>query len=425
MIRAGNLLSPEAAMLKKQGRLTDALLRNIKPKERLYRLADGAGLSAEVHPNGSVYWRLRYRHATRQRMAGLGVWPEVSLAGARKAAAELRAHVQAGRDPVQARREAKREQVEAVGNSFEAVARDWLAHNPEHLAPVTLAKARGLLETYLFPTLGKRPVAEIKASEVLTCLRAPEKAGKLETAHRLRDRASAIFRWAIATDRAESDPTRDLKGALRAKVEKHRAALTDTKAVGRMLLKLDAYQGQYATRAALRLLALTFVRPGELRHAEWTEFDLDAPEPSWTIPGHKMKGRHLHAADRPAHLVPLSRQAAEILRELRHVTGRCRLVFPGVRKASTPMSINTLTAALRAIGYGKEQSAHGFRAVASTLLREQGHDPVLIEAQLAHKVKDKVEAAYNRAQHIQSRRTMMQAWADYLDTLREQARKED
>lgn len=412
-------------MPKKQGRLTDALLRNVKPKERLYRLADGAGLSAEVHPNGSIYWRLRYRHASRQRMAGLGVWPEVSLAGARKDAAELRAHVQAGRDPVQARREAKREQVEAVGNSFEAVARDWLAHNPEHLATVTLTKARGLLETYLFPTLGKRPVAEIKASEVLICLRAPEKAGKLETAHRLRDRASAIFRWAIATDRAESDPTRDLKGALRAKVEKHRAALTDPKAVGRMLVKVDAYQGQYATRAALRLLALTFVRPGELRHAEWTEFDLDSDKPAWTIPGRKMKGRHLHADDRPDHVVPLSSQAVEILRDLRHLTGRCRLVFPGVRKVSTPMSINTLTAALRSIGYGKEQSAHGFRAIASTLLREQGHDPVLIEAQLAHKVKDKVEAAYNRAQHLQNRRTMMQAWADYLDVLREQARKEE
>jgi integrase len=410
-------------MAKSAKGLTDAWLRAAKGRAALYRVADGGGLCAEVHPSGAIYWRLRYRVAGKARMAGLGRWPAVSLAAARKAAAKLRDQVGAGLDPVHVKREAKRAEKIAAANTFEAVAVEWMEHNPQHLAPVTLAKAKAMLSRYLFPTIGRRPITEITAGEILPCLRAVEKAGKLETAHRLRERASSVFRWAIATDRLTSDPTRDLRGSIKAVIETNRAAITKPDAVGELLLRIDGYQGQYITRAALRLLPLVFVRPGELRHAEWSEFNLDGTAPTWTIPGRRMKGVHRKAATRGDHVVPLSRQAVEILRELRHLTGRFRLVFPGVRKVSTPLSVNTLTAALRSIGYsGKEQTAHGFRAIASTLLREEGHDPVLIEAQMAHGIENKVEAAYNRAEYIAKRRTMMQTWADYLDGLREIAR---
>lgn len=409
-------------MPKQSKGLTDANLKSPKPARQgtkpPYRMYDGGGLCAEVQVGGKIYWRLRYRHGGKERIASLGTYPAVSLAAARKAATDLRSHVRAGRDPVQVRREATRERAVAVSNSFETVARDWLQHNPQHLGVPTIAKARAMLETYLFPSLGTRPVGEITASEVLACLRPIEKAGKLETAHRLRDRASAVFRWAIATDRAQSDPCRDLKGALRSKIGAHRAALVKPAAVGELLRAIDGYHGQPATRAAMQLLALTFVRPGELRKAEWSEFDIDGEEPTWVIPGARMKGIHATRETRPDHIVPLSRQAVEILRELRRLTGRCRLVFPGIRKATTPLSINTLTAALRALGFGKTQSAHGFRTIASTLLREQGHAPELVEVQLAHKIANRTEAAYNRAEFIAKRREMMQAWADYLDALR-------
>lgn len=399
-----------------KGKLTDAAVRQLRARATLYRVTDGAGLCAEVHPSGAVYWRLRYRHAGKAKMAGLGRYPEVSLAEARRAADALRAQVRAGVDPVAAKREAKREQAAAAANTLEAVAADWLTRNPGRLAAVTLGKARAMLDTYALSALGRRPLADITPPEVLDVLRRPERDGKHETAHRLQSTLSRVFRWGIATGVATTDPTRDLRGALVTRKEQHRAAIVDPVRVGELLRRIDDYHGEPVTRAALQLSALTFVRPGELRAALWAEIDLDAA--LWTIAGARMKGRHLHADTRPDHLVPLSRQAVVILRELRRLTGRCKLVFPGRNKPSRPLSENTVTAALKAMGYAGEQTAHGFRSIASTLLREQGHDPVLIEAQLAHSVGSKVEAAYNRAQYLDRRRAMMQAWADYLDGLR-------
>ncbi len=400
-------------------KLTDVAIRNAKAGPKVRRMPDGEGLSLEVHPNGAKYWRLRYRHGGKERMAGLGVWDDVSLKQAREEARELRKLIAAGKDPVQHRRQEARQLAATVSNTFEAVARDWLEHNPNHLASITLGKARWLFETFVFPSLGRRPVSEISVSELLDALRKVERSGKIETAHRMRSRCSQVFRYAIATDRAGSDPTRDLRGALARRRERHHAALTDPAEVGTLLRKIEGYKGQYSTVAALRLCPLVFLRPGELRAAEWPEIDLETA--TWTIPAARMKGVHRLKDASDTHVVPLCRQAVTILKELQRVTGRTRLVFPSVRAPKSPMSENTVTAALRSMGYtGEQMTAHGFRTIASTLLHELGYPSAVIEAQLAHKQRNKVAAAYNRAEYLPDRRAMMQRWADYLDSLRKE-----
>jgi integrase len=337
-------------------------------------------------------------------MLGLGSYPATSLKVARAKRTELRADLESGKNP-SAERRAERA---SSANTFEALAREWLAKQP--FAPKTMAKAVWTFEDLLFPYIGSRLVCALTAPELLDVFRRLERRGKHETAHRAKQRVGQVLRYAIATGRAERDPTADLRGALAPIKVINRAALTDPRDVAQLLRALDGYQGHHIVEAALKLAPLVFVRPGELRAAEWSEIDLEAAE--WRIAAHRMKMR------RP-HLVPLARQAVVILREIEPLTGRGRYVFPSPRSVQRPLSDNAVTAALRRIGYtGEQMSWHGFRAMASTLLNELGFPPDIIELQLAHQERDEVRAAYNRAQRLDERRKMMQAWADYLDGLR-------
>jgi integrase len=340
-------------------------------------------------------------------MLSLGTYPATSLKAARAKRTELRAAVEAGKDPAAERRA---ERVNGA-NSFETIAREWLAKQP--FAPKTLAKAVWTFEDLLFPYIGSRPVTALTPPELLEVFRRLERRGKHETAHRSKQRVGQVLRYAIATGRAERDPTADLRGALAPIKVTNRAAVTDPREVAQLLRVLDGYQGHPIVEAALKLAPLVFVRPGELRGAEWIEIDLGAGE--WRIAAHRMKMR------RP-HLVPLAKQAVAILREIAPLTGRGRYVFPSPLSVQRPLSDNAITAALRRIGYtGEQMSWHGFRAMASTLLNELGFPPDIIELQLAHQERNEVRAAYNRAQRLEERRKMMQAWADYLDGLRSAA----
>lgn len=386
--------------------LTDAKLRALKPRERLYRVADRDGLCIEVRPSGSRLWRFRYRHAGRASMIGLGAYPQVTLQEARLRLAQARAALAAGTDPGAARR---RERQAARADDFESVAREWLALQRKW-TPATRAKAEWLLGSYAFPWIGRRAVGDITAPETLELLRRPEALGKFETAHRLKQRCSRIFGYAIATGRSVHNPAAELAGVLATAEVRHRASITERVRVGELMRAIDGYQGHFVTACALRLSPLVFLRPGELRKAEWCEIDLGAAE--WRIPVARMKMRL-------PHLVPLSRQAVAILRELEPVTGRGRYVFPGLAHKHRPMSENAITGALRRLGYsGEDMTAHGFRSMASTLLNESGFDRDWIERQLAHADRDAVRAAYNYAQYLPQRRQMMQAWADMLDRLR-------
>ena len=292
------------------------------------------------------------------------------------------------------------------------VAREWLDKHRAKFARATVAKIEWLFEGYLFPQLGARPMAEIEPPELLAALQRIEQRGRHETAHRTKQIAGQVFRFGIATGRAVRDPSADLKGALSPVVTTHHAAVTTPAAIGALLRAIEDFRGSFPVWQALRLAPLVFVRPGELRKAEWTEIELDAG--LWRIPAERMKTRK-------AHLVPLARQAVTLLRELHPLTGRGKYVFPSIRTQTRPMSDNTLNAALRRLGYGQdEMTAHGFRALASTRLNEMGYRPDVIERQLAHVEKDQVRSAYNRAEHLSERRTMMQEWADYLDGLRQE-----
>ncbi|MEO7916457.1 MAG: tyrosine-type recombinase/integrase [Dokdonella sp.] len=389
--------------------LTDKAIQKLKPRERLYRVVDGSGLCIEITPGGSRLWRFRYRVDGAARMLALGSYPEICLAAAREAMRSHRTVLLTGVDPSAKRRRDKVIKEFAAATTFEAVTREWLGKQGK-LAPVTLSKATWMLETMAFPMIGPRAIAEIDAPEVLAVLRRVEMRGKLETAQRLKQRIGQVMRYAVATGRAARDPTTDLRGAIESPRAKHYGAVTDPKAVGALLRAIDSYNGHVVTACALQLSPLLFVRPGELRGATWDEMDLESAE--WRIPGSRMKMREVH-------IVPLSTQAVAIFRELQAITGSGRLVFPSVRTADRPMSENTVTGALRRLGYtGKDMTAHGFRALASTRLNELGYPVDHIERQLAHAERNKVRAAYNRAQYLDERRRMMQSWADYLDGLR-------
>jgi integrase len=389
--------------------LTDTAIRNAKPSAKAYKLADSAGLYLEVMPNGARYWRMRYRYAGKDTRLALGVYPEVTLAAARLRRDAARATLRDGRDPGAERKADKVRRVVAIGSTFDAVSREWMATQKKKLAPATFAKSQWLLDQVM-PWLGSRPIAEIDPPELLSALKRIEARGAHETAHRTKEKCGQVFRYAIAHGIATRDPSADLRGILAPIVRTSRAAITDPTKVGALLRAIDGYTGQHVTRCALRLAPLLFVRPGELRAMEWAELDLDAAE--WRIPAHRMKMRE-------AHVVPLSSQAVTILRELYPLTGRGRYCFPSIRTAAAPMSENTINAALRSLGYDKDtMTGHGFRAMASTRLNELGWAPDVIERQLAHAERNKVRAAYNRAQYMAERQTMMQAWADYLDGLR-------
>jgi len=384
--------------------LSDARIRRARARERPYKLRDGGGLYLLITPTDAKQWRLRYVIGGRESMLSLGTYPATSLKAARAKRNDLRSALEAGKDPAAERRAERANS----GNRFETIAREWLAKQP--FATKTLRKAVWTFEDLLFPYIGSRPVSALTPPELLEVFRRLERRGKHETAHRAKQRVGQVIRYAIATGRAERDPTADLRGALAPVRVTNRAALTDPREVAQLLRALHGYRGHFIVEAALKLAPLVFVRPGELRGAEWTEMDLNAAE--WRIAAHRMKMRR-------AHLVPLATQAVEVLREIEPLTGRGRYVFPSPRTAQRPLSDNAITAALRRIGYtGEQMSWHGFRAMASTLLNELGFPPDIIELQLAHQERNEVRAAYNRAQRLDERRRMMQAWADYLDGLR-------
>jgi integrase len=406
--------------------LTDATIRSAKPSDKPIRLFDGGGLYLEVAPSGGKWWRLKYRFDGKEKRLSFGVYPDVPLAGrkdkdtgtwidgARDKRDKARQLLAEGVDPAAHRKAVKSARADRASNSFEVIAREWHGKFAPRWADNHGERNMRRLERDVFPWLGSRPIADITAPELLKALRRVEGRGAAETAHRLRQICGQVFRYAIATGRAERDLSADLRGALVSVRPVHLAAITDPKAIGALLRAIDGYQGQLVTKSALRLAPLVFVRPGELRMADWREIELDRAE--WTIPADRMKMGH-------AHLVPLSLQAVEILRELHPLTGQGRYVFPSARTTARPMSNNAILAALRRMGFGKEEmSGHGFRAMARTVLDEVLHvRPDYIEHQLAHAVRDPLGRAYNRTAHLAERRAMMQQWADYLDRLREGA----
>lgn len=396
--------------------LKDTELRNAKPRETLYRLSDGDGLSLQVDPNGSRAWRFRYRFQGRQKMLSLGTYPEVPLALARKRRDEARAQVATGIDPSAVRAAEKH----AHAQSFEAVAREWHAMNTPTWAPSHADKVTTRLEKDVFPWLGSRPIVSIEAPAVLECLRRVERRGAADTARRIRQYFGAIFRYAIATGRAKRDIAADLRDAIKVPVKGHFATITDPERIGELLRAIDGYRGTNVVRAALALAPFLFVRPGELRGAKWSEIDLDAA--TWTIPAERRKLKTTHKATAEPHLVPLPRQAVAILRDLHPLTGAGPYVFPGEIKPHTPMSDGTINKGLRILGFGGEIVGHGFRHMASTLLHEQGFNTDWIERQLSHKDKNVMRGTYNRAIHMPERRKMMQAWANYLESLKQDNR---
>lgn len=392
--------------------LTVSAIKAAKSRAKPYKLADRDGLYLLVAPSGARCWRMNYRFLARQRTLALGVWPTTDLADARDKLEEARKVLARGEDPSEQMKLKRAAASVAQSNSFKAVADEWLikAEKEGHSA-VTMKKKRWLLG-FINASLGRRPISAITAFEVLTMLRKMEGKGRYETAKRLRSTTSQIFRYAIATARAERDVAADLRGALITPKPVHRAAITDAKKAGALLRAIETFDGQATTRAALKLLAHTFVRPGELRHAEWKDFDLN--QAVWTIPAHKTKMRR-------AHSIPLSRQALEIIASIEHDEDYSRLLFPSIRSVDRPMSENTINAALRRMGYAQdEMTGHGFRAMAATLLNEMGlwHADA-IERQLAHCDANTVRRAYTRGEHWDERVRMMQHWSDHLDVLRD------
>jgi integrase len=391
--------------------LTDMTIRAAKPGARIVKLSDGGGLQLWITPDGAKRWRLAYRFAGRQKTLAIGVYPATGLREARGAREEAKRLLAAGQDPSLAKRLAKAARVTAFANTFEAIARELLdKKRREGKAEGTLAQLEWRL-SLARPAIGARPIAEITAPEILGVLRSVESRGRRETARRLRATIGEVFRFAVATGRADVDPTGALKGALTAPTVQHRAAIIEPKAFGGLLRALETYEGAPETRAALELVALTIVRPGELRAAEWAEIDLDAGV--WSIPSEKMKMK------RP-HRVPLAPRAIDILRELQTITGRGKFLFPSIRSAARCMSENTINAALRRLGFKKdEMTGHGFRSVASSLLNESGlWNADAIERQLAHVDNDSVRRAYARADFWDERVRMMTWWADHCDKLR-------
>jgi integrase len=390
--------------------LSDTAIRNAKPAEKPLKLFDSGGLFLLVTHRGGKWWRLKYRFAGKEKLLSLGVYPDVGLKDARDKRDAARKLLADGIDPGESRKAAKAAQTEGAANSFEVVAREWFAKFAPAWADSHSDKIIRRLERDVFPWIGGRPVREVSAPELLSLLRRIENRGALETAHRAMQNCSRVFRYAIATQRAGRDPCADLRGALPPAKEQHHASITEPKAIGDLLRTINnGYQGSFITQCALRLAPLVFVRPGELRKAEWAEFNLDAAE--WRIAARRMKMKE-------PHIVPLSRQALAIVRELHLLTGSGCYVFPGARSNARQMSENTVNAALRRLGYASnEMTGHGFRSMASTVLNEQGWNPDAIERQLAHAERNAIRGAYNYAEYLPERRQMMQAWADYLDAL--------
>lgn len=385
--------------------LSDTAVRNTKPGPKPTRLFDGAGLFLLVHPNGGKWWRFKYRFGGREKLLSLGVYPSIGLKQAREARDRARELLRQGTDPSEARK--LNQGQEARPDAFEAIAREWHGKRAVLWDAGHAARVLRSLERDVFPDLGAVPIREIDSRRLLAAIRKIEARGAPETAGRALQRCGAVFRYAIATALADRNPAADLRGALTPGKTTHRPALPAAD-LPEFLAALDTYPGHRQTALALRLLLLTFVRPGELRGARWEEFDLEAGE--WLIPANRMKMRDPHT-------VPLSRQALAVLIELHAINGAHDLVFPG-HNPEQPMGANTLLNALYRLGYRGRATAHGFRATASTILNGMGHPADVIERQLAHQERNKVRAAYNRAQYLPERRALMQVWADYLDGIK-------
>jgi integrase len=389
--------------------LSDTAIRNAKPKDKPYKLTDEKGLYLLVHPNGSKYWRHKYRFGQKEKTLAHGVYPDVGLKDARERRDQARKLLANGADPSETKRAQKAASVARSADSFEVIAREWFEKHRDTWAASHADKIIRRLEKDVFPWLGGRPIAEITAPEVLTVLRRIEGRGTLDTAHRAGGNCSQVFRYAIATGRAERDPVPDLRGALPPARGGNFAAITEPAKVGELLRAIDAFSGTFVVKSALLLAPLLFVRPGELRRAEWAGFDLE-----------KANWRYWVTKTKTEHSVPLATQAVAILRELHALTGHGRYVFPG-RDPQKAMSEAAVNAALRRMGYDTktEITGHGFRAMARTILAEELHQkPEVIEHQLAHQVPDALGTAYNRTKFLKERRAMMQLWADYLDKLK-------
>lgn len=409
--------------------LTDAAIKNTKPGAKAFKLADEKGLFLLIHPNGSRYWRMKYRIDGKEKMLALGVYPETSLKQARSDRDEARQLVANGTDPAELRKEKKQARIEereaqaeakkitaliesgeALPGSFEEVALEWFAKQESGWADSHSSKIINRLRADVFPYMGCTPIAEVTAPEVLRVLERIESRGTTDTAHRAKQNIGQIMRFAIATGRAKYDPVPSLRGALTPNKKNHFASVTEPAQIAPILRIMAGYRGSPVTRAALTIVPLVFVRPGELRHMEWADIDFETAE--W---------RYTASKTEQDHIVPLSRQVIEALREIEPLTGAGRYVFPGARSDTRPMSENTVNGALKRLGIDtqNELTGHGFRAMARTVLEEvHGFRPEVIELQLAHAVRDPLGRAYNRTKHLVERRRMMQVWADYLDELR-------
>ena len=391
-------------------RLTDIKIKNTKPKEKPFRVAAGRGLFLLVKPDGSKFWVMRYHFNGKENNLSFGRYPDVSLANAEKKASDTRGLLVNGVDPSENKKAAKATKTGALANSFEVVAREWAVSYFINKTASHQDRTIRRLESYVFPWLGSKPISEITAPQILEVVKRIENLNKLETAHRTLQATSQVFRYAVQTGRALRDPCVDLRGALPATVVKHMAAFTEPKEIAELLRAIDGFTGSLTVQTALKLSPLVFVRPSELRTAKWPDIDLEAKE--W---------RYRVSKTNTMHLVPLSNQAAKLFADMHPLSGHGEYVFQGGHDPKKPMSPAAINAALKRMGYDTktEITAHGFRAMARTILHERLNiDPYIIEHQLAHKVPDTLGAAYNRTKFIEQRTAMMQAWADYLDELK-------
>ena len=396
--------------------LTNLSIQAAKPTDKALKLFDGRGLYLLVSPNGSKGWRFKYRLQSKEKLLSLGTYPEVSLADARERLEECRKLVAKGVDPSEFRKLNRTRALERSANSFEALALEWLAKKAATWSAGHKTRLESRLSNDVFPLIGNQPVADISARQVLQVIRKIEERGAIESAHRALSNCSQIMRYAVQTGRADRDPCIDLRCALPPVKTRHLAAIVKPQEIGNLLLKLSDYRGSHVVRCALKIAPLVFVRPGELRHAKWKDIDLELAE--W---------RFLVTKTNTEHIVPLARQAVEILKELHKFTSSSEFVFPGARSITKPMSENAVLAALRALDIPKEEmSGHGFRAMARTILEEElGFRPEFIEHQLAHSVRDPLGRAYNRTTHLDERKRMMQEWADWLDLILAKSREKN
>lgn len=391
--------------------LSQVKCKNAKPKSRTYRLFDEKGLYLEITPKDQKWWRLKYRYKGKEKRISLGVFPEVGLKEVRDLRDDARQQLRNNVDPSAIRKARKLSNSSVSDNSFEVIAREWHAKQSSVWSESYSVDVMQRIERNAFPIIGQTPIQEITTAEILEMLRLMEKRGLRETTFRIRAISSQIFRYAIITGRAERDPAADLIGSLAPRKRNHFASITDPSKIGQLLRAINSYEGEFATGIALKLAPYVFVRPGELRRAEWSEIDFR--DKLWRIPADKMKKGI-------AHIVPLSTQSISLFKDIQEFTGNGDYIFPSIRTLLRPMSENTINAALRRLGYEKEEmTGHGFRSMASTRLNELGWESDLIERQLAHTEKNAVRGAYNFAEYLPKRRKMMQAWADYLDGLKE------